>query len=264
MTTSDAVRRRRVRDEELRRLERIRAENVEREVRVRTMRVIEEPCYTTVDKRCRICSGAASHSVNMMLAHGMTYADILIALEPVNELLPVDRRITVHMVNFHARKHFPIEAAAQAAYRKVVEARAKEAGKDFVMGVNGALTPIAYLDIVMRKGFETLVDNNTKVEVETGMKAARDLQALTKDDQASADVAELMLKLNILVEAVKTSVPEELWPMILAKIEGREDVIDVEVDDAVGYDPGDPDFGDDNAADHVPDDPEANEDIGHF
>lgn len=251
------------RKQQLLRVEQERAHRVETEATQRTLALVEEyPYVFTVEPRCRVCMSAAGKAVNQMLAFGMTYKDILKTIDPINELLAENRRITVNSVHTHATKHFPIEAAAQATYRKVIETRAEEAGKDFVYGVNGALTPLAYLDVVMRKGFENLVDDDTKVEVETGMKAARDLYALTESQEDSADVAELMIKMNTLVEAVKTSVPEELWPVILAKIEGRE-VIETVIEDVTPYDPEDPDFGV-NAADFVPDDPETNEDIGHF
>lgn len=41
-----------------------------------------------------------------------------------------------------------------------------------VAGVATALTPAAYFETVMVKGYETLVDSDTKVDVNTGMIAA--------------------------------------------------------------------------------------------
>ena len=41
-----------------------------------------------------------------------------------------------------------------------------------------ALTPIAFFETVMVKSYETLVDSNTKVDVNTGIVAAGRLQSL--------------------------------------------------------------------------------------
>jgi len=216
------------------------------------------------EAQCKVCNSQAFGTVNLMLAHAMTYADILRALVPVNDALPEDQRIVYASIRTHAKRHFPIQGAAQAVYRRMVEKRAEEYGLDFVRGVGGALTPLAYVDVVMRKGFETLVKNETTVDVETGMRAAVRLREMTKDNEESGDIASLMLQMNKVVEAVKSTVPEEMWPVILAKIEGDDNIIDAEtveedpniVDIVAGYDPGDPDF--------VDDDPEGENDSEHY
>jgi hypothetical protein len=51
-----------------------------------------------------------------------------------------------------------------------VDGRATENGVDFVNGVATAITPMAFLETVMAKGYETLVDSDTKVDVSTGMR----------------------------------------------------------------------------------------------
>lgn len=214
------------------------------------------------ESRCKVCMSSAGATVNKMLAHAMTYADILRALEPINEIKPKEEQISYNSIYHHAKKHFPVEQAAQAVYRRMVEKRAEEYGMDYVRGVEGALTPIAYVDVVMRKGFETLVSNETVVDVETGLRAAEKLHNMTRDAESSGDMATLMLKTNKLVEAVKSTVPEEMWPEILAKIEGDDyiegEVVEDpnEVDVVAGYDPGDPDF--------VDDDPEGDNDSEHY
>ena len=78
----------------------------------------------------------------------------------------------------------PHQAALPGAERReghlppILERRAQENGVDFVKGVATAITPMAFFETVMAKGYETLVDSGTKVEVNTGMVAAARLQAL--------------------------------------------------------------------------------------
>lgn len=198
------------------------------------------------ETRCRVCTNDASTMVNKMLAHAMTYADIERSLEPINNLLPDNQRITYQSISTHAKKHFPIEQAANAVYRRLVEKRAEEYEVDFGHGVGSALVPLGYLDVVMHKGFETLVDENTVVDVETGMRAAEKLQQLAAKNADENDMADLMLKLQRIVEAVKAVVPEEMFEDILSHMDGQANApIDVEtVDEEIiggGYDPGDPD-----------------------
>ena len=66
---------------------------------------------------------------------------------------------------------------AKATYRDFLEQRARENAVDFVEGVATALTPIAFFETFMVKSYETLVDSDTRVDVNTGIVAACRLQA---------------------------------------------------------------------------------------
>ena len=48
---------------------------------------------------------------------------------------------------------------------------AQENGVDFVKGVATAITPMAFYETVMVKGYGTLVDSDTEVDVNTGIVA---------------------------------------------------------------------------------------------
>ena len=67
---------------------------------------------------------------------------------------------------------------AKATYRDILERRARENAVDFVEGVATALTPIAFFETFMVKSYETLVDSDTRVDVNTGIVAAGRLQAV--------------------------------------------------------------------------------------
>ena len=56
---------------------------------------------------------------------------------------------------------------AKATYRDVLARRARENALDFVEGVATALTPIAFFETFMVKSYETLVDSDTRVDVNT-------------------------------------------------------------------------------------------------
>jgi hypothetical protein len=82
---------------------------------------------------------------------------------------PIRDRVTVDSVRNHAARHFPVQQAARATYREILERRARENQIDFVNGVATALTPVAFYETVLVRGYETLVDPDTKVDVKTGM-----------------------------------------------------------------------------------------------
>ena len=83
-----------------------------------------------------------------------------------------------------------------------------------------AITPMAFYETVMVKGYETLVDLDTTVDVNTGMIAAGRLQTLIESRASGTRIADLMVQMGRIIDAVHSTVPEELWPEILRKIDG--------------------------------------------
>ena len=79
---------------------------------------------------------------------------------------------------------------------------------------------MALYETVMVKGYGTLVDSGTKVDVNTGMVAAARLQALIESRASGTRIADLRVQMGRIIDAIHSSVPEELWPEILRKIDG--------------------------------------------
>ena len=128
-----------------------------------------------------------------------------------------------------------MQNVAQATYRRILEHRANENGVDFVNAVATAVTPMAFYETVMVKGYETLVDSDTKVDVSTAMIAAGRLQALIESRASGTSVVQLIAQLDRIIRAIHDSVPQELWDEILHKIDGpvsadipRDDIEDCE------------------------------------
>src|SRR6516164_5952996 len=126
-----------------------------------------------LEPRCRVCrNDALRPKVNDLLAVGASYAMILRAIADDNTRLDKRDRVTIDSIRNHTTRHFPVQTVAKATYREILERRAEENGIDFVNGVATAITPIAFLETVMVKSYETLVESDTKVDVNTGMIAA--------------------------------------------------------------------------------------------
>ena len=174
-----------------------------------------------LEPRCRVCrNDRLRMKVNDMLATGVSYAMILRALQKDNDHLDTPDRVTIDSIRNHTARHFPVQNVAKATYRRILERRAQENGIDFVKGVATAITPMAFFETVMVRGYETLVDPDTKVDVNTGMIAAGRLQALIDSRAGRTSMADILFKMDRIINAIHDTVPPELWEVILHKIGG--------------------------------------------
>jgi len=200
-----------------------------------------------LEPRCRVCrNDEIRNKVNDMLAAGLSYAMILRGLTEENSKLDKREQVTIDSIRNHTSRHFPVQNAAKATYRAILEQRAEENGGDFIAGVATAITPMAFYEIVMVKGYETLVDSNTKVDVNTGMIAAGRLQALIESRASGTSMTDMLVQMNRIINAVKSTVPESMWPEILRKLKGDDQPSEPPEDDADIFDPGDDPFDDDD------------------
>ena len=74
----------------------------------------------------------------------------------------------------------------------------------------------------MVKSYETLVDSNTKVDVNTGIVAAGRLQSLIDSRDYGRDLMLMRVQLAAICDAVKSTVPHEMWGEIIEKLDEAE------------------------------------------
>lgn len=173
-----------------------------------------------IEPRCHVCrDDNVTQLVNGMLARGMSYAQIARTVAGVG---PEDSKVTIDSVRNHAARHFPVQNAAKATYREIVERRAAQNKIDFQEGLATAITPIAYLETIMVKAFGTLVDDDTQVGIETGLRAAEKLHRITGDLDPAAELTRIRADVGRIIDAVKATVPQPMWSEILDHLEGRE------------------------------------------
>lgn len=208
------------------------------------------------ETRCRVCQEESSRTlVNRLLSAGLTYQAIVNALEPLNAVRPKNNKINYSSVWQHARRHFPIEEAARAVYREILEKRAAEQDQDFIAGTGSIVNVFSYLEAMANKGWETMSDPQTTVSAQEGMAAVVKLHELTRKDVGFQEQAEAQRQMGRIIQTVLEVVPEELRPEIMRRLRDEkrpEQVLDVEeVDEDVEddlddeYDPDDEDdYGD--------------------
>ena len=145
--------------------------------------------------------------MNDLLASGASYAQVVRAVAADNAELDKCDRVTIDSVRNHCGRHFPVQNVARATYRAILERRAKANGVDFVEGVATAITPIAFFETVMVKSYETLVDSDTKVDVNTGTVAAGRLQSLMDARDYDHELLVMKVQMAQICAAVKSTVP---------------------------------------------------------
>jgi hypothetical protein len=129
------------------------------------------------------------------------------------------------------------------------ERRALESRVDFTQRIATALTPLAFFAIVMNIALRSLVDGDTEVSVDTGLRAAEKLQSVIDKREKSDHIDAMRLQGSQILDAVKTVVPQEMWGAIVEKLDPVERPtlgVDDETDyDEDVFDPGDCDDMDD-------------------
>ena len=171
-----------------------------------------------LEPRCRVCrNDEVRTKVNDLLASGASYAMTFRALGDDNAA-----GVTSDSIRRHAERHFPVQNVAKATYREILERRAQEAQIDFVNGLTAALTPMALYECVMNAAFRRLAAGDVDVSIDTGLRAAEKLQALTDARAGEADMAGVLVKMGRVIETVREFVPREQWPALQARLRGEE------------------------------------------
>ena len=178
-----------------------------------------------LEPRCRICrNDSVRTKVNDLLATGASYAMVLRALGDDNATLEQRDRVTIDSIRNHANRHFAVQQVARATYRETLERRARENAVDFIEGVASAITPLAVLETIMVKGYQTLVDDSTTVSYRDGMDAALKLNEITRKDEGAIDRARMLADMGRIIEVVRTFIPSERWPDVQAALRGETPV----------------------------------------
>lgn len=201
--------------------------------------------------RCRVCTDPEARArVNRLLAWGMDLREIESLLGDINARRRRNNQITYYSLRGHKERHFNIQDPASAALRRILERRKAQVADETATGVGNLLTGMAYLDIVAQKGFQNLLDEDTVVDYETGLKAQLKLEDMVREGAIEEQVAQMRRDVSVLQQAVRDVLGDK--PALLTELSqrideltgnSRDEVITAEViddddeDDDVGYDP---------------------------
>lgn len=181
----------------------------------------------STSNKCRVCrDDAVLALVNKLLAVGFTVPDVLRALADHNAKLRASGlpEITRDSLYNHRSEHFDVQSPAAAIYRRIQEEAALKYGADWREGVGTVLNAVSYYQTMMVKGYETLMNPTYVVNPVDGAAAAQKLHNLQRQDEDAYDRAQMLAKMNRIVEVVRHFVPMEQWPHVQAVLLGHEEL----------------------------------------
>lgn len=202
------------------------------------------------NRRCRICrDDDVRKLINTLHSYGLTTRSVMDVVEStgLNNGRSNRDQINYDVVWRHLRKHFDLDSPAREVYREILARRSSEEGKDADTAVGSAVNALSYLETMMVRGYQDLTDEGTRIPYSEGARAAIKLHELTRADSGVQEIAEIMRKMNYVISAVMTAVPEQYHSDILAIMDGKDpplrktDIVDVDIqdqdDDESEYDP---------------------------
>lgn len=157
-----------------------------------------------VESRCHTCMSPYRDYIERELIRGHSYLAIANSIPD-----GPDRR----SISTHHKEHMAITAAA---YRAILEEESSLEGQNYETGVRGAITARGVLELMIRKGFDDIMDDNTMVE-------PRDLiQIIKLKQEMDANYVQVQIEtMSRQVELFKQAILEVVPPAIQGQIVAR-------------------------------------------
>lgn len=149
-----------------------------------------------IEPRCKVCTHPNRAWIEMLILRGASYSSIEATIPPAAE---GEETISRKSFANHAAKHMSHE---KIAYREIIEREANLQGMNQNQGAQNIITARGVLEIMIRKGYEHLLDEKTTVE-------ARDLIQLAKimgdmdSKKYEIGLDELRSQFDIFLQAIK-------------------------------------------------------------
>lgn len=170
---------------------------------------VQAPVPTVIEKRCHVCTSQYRKDMEELIVKGLSYSEIARYFEAMGE------SVTRKNLSNHHERHMWVE---KAAYRKIIEQRAREAMIDVDEAQGFIMTKRALLEMMVHKGWERFLTG----EAEIGAKeliAIIDKMERMEAEEKSVAVDEMMSEFQAFADAVKLSVPEAMWKEIHAQFD---------------------------------------------
>jgi len=199
--------------------------------------------------QCKVCSSGDEirRYVDDLLLYPKSYREVLRSVQPLEERLGIEEadRISYSSVRTHYQKHLPLD---KKAVREVIERRAGEKGKKIIDADGNLMTPEAFFEIIVAKGFEDIVSGRERPTISQTMQAMGVLERLERESQKNYKPEVLVNQLNMIVAAIREVLPAEWREKVFEKIDqysndSKKPVSPLELAEAMDY--VDEDLGDD-------------------
>lgn len=158
-----------------------------------------------VEARCHTCQSEFRDYIERELIRGHSYLAISKSLGGAP-----DRR----SISTHHKEHMAITAAA---YRAILEEEASLEGQNFEEGVRGAITNRGVLELMIRKGFDDIMDDNTMVEPKDLIQIIKLKQEMDAN-YVQVQVETYKRQVEIFKQAILEVVPPDMQSQIVARV----------------------------------------------
>lgn len=184
-------------------------------------------------KNCKVCrlGHPLVGMVNRQIISGAPYMDVF---RELNKLY-VSGNLSIEPPSYqsirnHGAKHLKV---GDDAIRRHMELRAMQVGKDTEEGIENILTEMAAVENVMIMGHQEMVEGKSKVTVKDMLVAAKMKREFDRQDADADAIDEIRAEMDMLLQAVKTVVPEQYHQAIANKIDELqtgEEILQVETE----------------------------------
>ena len=197
---------------------------------------------------CKVCSSDEDirRLVDTLLLFPKTYKDTLTECRLLEERLNIaeEERISYHSIRNHYLNHLP---ADKKAVREIIERRATIKGKKVIDAGGTLLTPEAFYEVVIARGFDNIVNGLEAPTISQTMQAVNMLKRLEEETNKDYKPELLLNQLNIIVMAIREVLPEDMREAVFKKIDeysrdSNKSVTALELSEAQEYIDGDLDL----------------------
>jgi len=158
-----------------------------------------------IESRCHTCNSEFRDYIERELVRGHSYLAISKSLGGTP-----DRR----SISTHHKEHMAITAAA---FRAILEEEASLEGQNFEEGVRGAITSRGVLEILIRKGFDDVLADNTMVEPKDLIQIIK-LKAEMDATYAEVQIETYKRQVDLFKQAILDVVPPDMQGQIVARV----------------------------------------------
>lgn len=170
--------------------------------------------------QCKVCTSGDEirRYVDDLLLYPKGYKEILKTIQPLEERLGVETedRVSYSSIRTHYRNHLPLD---KKQVREVIERKANKNNTSIIDAEGTLLTPEAFYEVVVAKGFEDIVSGAAKPTLSQTFQAMGILQKMEEKEKSGYKPEVLVNQLNIILQAIRDVLPVEWREKVFDKIQ---------------------------------------------
>jgi hypothetical protein len=179
------------------------------------------------EPRCKICraadkdlpNGAAVRNlVDRLLMVPTPYPEVVRMLSPLMDQWPEGAQPSEFSVRRHAQRHLKWE---EAAFRAIADRRADKIAQ-VAEASERMIDATIVLETVHQRGLDLLLQDEIRPNVKDLLAASSALQELEERAAGTVSPAVLLSQLDRVIQIIREEIPEDRWPDVVARLEGRD------------------------------------------